>query len=96
MAWLTGWVQARHGGSVARDLMQSAWTVRVLLHGDSDGPPPLGPGVPAPVADLLRLASEGAAWCAQHGAAEIDRKLAAAAREAFGPPQFIPFNPQHA
>jgi hypothetical protein len=93
---LTCWGHARHGDSVARDLMQSAWAVRELLHGDSDGPPALGPNVPAPVADLLRLASEGAAWCAQHGAAEIDRKLAAAAREAFGPPRFIPFNPEHA
>ena len=93
---LTGWALARRGGSVARDLMQSAWTVRALLHGDSDGPPPLGPRVPAPVADLLRRASEDAAWCAQHGAAGIDRQLAAAAREAFGRPQFIPFNPQQA
>ena len=93
---LTGWAQARRGGSVARDLMQSAWTVRALLHGDSDGPPPLGPRVPAPVAELLRQVSEDAAWSAQHGAAGIDRQLVAAAREAFGRPQFIPFNPQQA
>ena len=93
---LVGWGRARHGGSAARDLVQSAWTVRALLHGDSDGPPPLGPRVPAPVADLLRLASEDEAWCARHGAGEIDRQLAAAARQAFGRPQFIPFNPQQA
>ena len=93
---LTGWGLARRGGSIARDLMQSAWTVRALLHGDSDGPPPLDARVPAPLAGLLRLASEDAAWCAQHGAAEIDRQLAAAARQAFGRPQFIPFNPQQA
>lgn len=93
---LVGWARARRGGSVARDLMQSAWTIRALLHGDSDGPPPLGPRVPTPLADLLRLASEDATWCAQHGAAEIDRQLAAAARQAFGRPQFIPFNPQQA
>ena len=93
---LIGWASARRGGSVARDLMQSAWTVRSLLHGASDDPPPLDPSVPAPVAALLRLASEDAAWCAQHGAAGIDRQLAAAARQAFGRPQFIPFNPLQA
>ena len=93
---LFGWARAQLGGSVVRDLMQSAWTVRALLHGDSDGPPPLGPRVPAPIADLLRLVSEDAAWCAQHGAAEIERQLAAAARQAFGRPQFIAFNPQQA
>ena len=93
---LVGWGLARRGAAVARDLMQSAWTLRALLHGDGDGPPPLDPRVPAPLADLLRRASEDAAWCAQHGAAEIDRQLAAAARQAFGRPQFIPFNPQQA
>ena len=93
---LIGWRHARPGGSAARDLMQSAWVVRALLHGDGDDPPPLDARVPAPLAELLRLASEDAAWCAQQGAAEIDRRLAAAAREAFGPPRFVPFNPQHA
>jgi len=93
---LVGWGRARQGGAVVRDLMQSAWTVRSLLHGQGDEPPPLGPRVPASIADLLRRASEDAAWCARCGAAEIDRQLAAAAREAFGRPQFIPFNPQQA
>jgi len=93
---LTGWARAQRGGSFTRDLMQSAWTMRELLHGASDGPPPLGPDVPAPLAELLRLASEDAAWCARHGAAGIDRQLVAAARQAFGQPQFIPFNPQQA
>jgi len=93
---LVGWGLARRGGQVARDLMQSAWTLRALLHGHSDGPPPLGPRVPAPIASLLQRASEDAAWCARHGAAQIDRQLATAAREAFGRPQFIPFNPQQA
>ena len=76
--------------------MQSAWTLRALLHGHSDGPPPLGPRVPAPIADLLRVASEDAAWCTRHGAVQIERQLTAAARQAFGRPQFIPFNPQQA
>jgi hypothetical protein len=93
---LIGWACARRAGPVARDLMQSAWTVRALLHGHSEAPPPLGAQVPAPLAGLLRVASEDAAWCTRHGAAEIDRQLAAAAREAFGPPAFIPFNPQDA
>jgi len=93
---LVGWGLARRGGAAVRDLMQSAWTMRSLLHGDGDGPPPLGPRVPAPIADLLRQASEDADWCARHGAAGMDRALSAAARDAFGPPQFIPFNPQQA
>ena len=93
---LVGWGLARRGAAAARDLMQSAWTLRALLHGHSDGPPPLGPRVPGPIADLLRLASEDAGWCARHGAIEIERQLTAAARQAFGRPQFIPFNPQQA
>jgi len=93
---LVGWGLARRGAAAARDLMQSAWTLRALLHGHSDGPPPLGPRVPAPIADLLRVASEDAAWCTRHGAVQIERQLTAAARQAFGRPQFIPFNPQQA
>jgi len=93
---LVGWGMARRGAAVARDLMQSAWTLRALLHGHSDGPPPLGARVPAPIADLLRVASEDAAWCARHGAAGIERQLTEAARQAFGLPQFIHFNPQQA
>jgi hypothetical protein len=93
---LIGWGLARPGGSVARDLMQSAWTMRALLHGPSDDPPVVGPHVPAPLAALLHRASEDTAWCTQQGAAGIERQLAAAARQAFGAPRFIPFNPQQA
>ena len=93
---LVGWARARRGGDVARDLRQSAWTIRALLHGDSDGPPPLSLGTPAPLAAVLRQASEDAAWCAHQGAAGIDRQWSEAARQAFGRPQFIPFNPLNA
>jgi len=91
-----GWSRARSGGDTTRDLMQSAWTVRALLGGDGDAAPAIAPHLPAPLAQVLRAASEDAAWCARLGAAGIDQALVAAARESFGPPQFIPFHPLHA
>lgn len=91
-----GWSRARRGGDSTRDLMQSAWTIRTLLSGEAAGRPTIPARVPAALAELLRAASEDAAWCARLGAQGIDQALVAAAREAFGPPQFIPFNPLRA
>jgi hypothetical protein len=93
---LIGWGRARRGGDAARDLMQSAWTIRALLHGDGDGAPPIATRVPKPLADVLRAASEDAGWCARLGAAGADAALVEAARAAFGAPQFVPFDPQRA
>ena len=93
---LIGWGRARHGGDAARDLMQSAWTIRALLHGEGDSAPPIAAHVPQPLADVLRAASEDAAWCERLGAAGADAALVGAAREAFGAPQFVAFDPQHA
>jgi len=93
---LTGWARARRGGDVARDLRQSAWTIRALLQGHGDGPPRLRPDTPAPLAALLRQVSEDAAWCARQGAAGIDHQLSEAARQAFGRPRFVPFHPLQA
>jgi len=92
---IIGWAKARPcatPASIARDLMQAAWSVRALLCG-GDEQPILSPAVPAPLADLLRRCGEDADWCARTGARGIDQLLAGAAREAFGPPRFIPFNP---
>ncbi|SEO37740.1 hypothetical protein SAMN05428959_10787 [Duganella sp. CF517] len=92
---IIGWADARRRdarATPARDLMQAAWAIRGLLHGGEDEPP-IGAGLPAPLAVLLKKASEDIAWCARHGAAGIDDALKAAAREAFGAPRFIPFTP---
>ena len=96
---ITGWAEARRNDATtsatatpARDLMQAAWSIRSLLHGGEDQPP-IAAVTPAPLADLLRRASEDASWCARTGAAGIDAALRTAAREAFGAPRFLPFTP---
>ncbi|MCM8596008.1 serine/threonine-protein kinase [Accumulibacter sp.] len=92
---LVGWAAARKlgsGGDVARDLMQSAWTVRMLL-GGSDDQPRIADSVPAPLRRLLQRCCEDAAWCASSGALGVDEALVAAAGAAFGAPRFVSFNP---
>jgi hypothetical protein len=93
---LIGWGTARRGGDPATDLMQSAWAVRCALAAEGDSQPAIPSRVPAPLAQLLEAASEDRAWCSRLDAEQLDQHLQAAAREAFGPPRFIPFNPQHA
>jgi hypothetical protein len=74
--------------------MQSAWTVRALLHGGAAaGEPGLGAYTPAPLAALLRQCSEDAAFCERLGAQGIEQALSTASREAFGAPQFVHFDP---
>lgn len=92
---IIGWAKARAVAdtrSISRDLMQSAWSVRVLLSGGK-GAPRFSSRIPAPFADLLLRCSEDASWSTSTGARGLERALHAAAREAFGPPRFIPFNP---
>jgi len=92
---IIGWADAQRRdahATPARDLMQAAWSIRSLLHGGEDEPP-IGPGLPAPLAALLKNACEDIAWCARTGAAGIDDALKAAASAAFGAPRFIPFFP---
>ncbi|MED5617997.1 protein kinase family protein [Ideonella sp. BN130291] len=93
---LIGWGRARRGGDAARDLVQSAWAIRQLLQGHGDTPPAIPSRVPGPLADLLHTVSESADAAARMSAEQIDQALVAAARQAFGPPQFIHFNPQRA
>ncbi|RZI77051.1 MAG: protein kinase family protein [Variovorax sp.] len=96
---LIGWADARsplsaeHHDASARDLMQSAWTIRALLAGHAADVPGFGARTPAPFAELLRQCSEDAATCARLGAQGIEQALSIASREAFGAPQFIPFHP---
>ena len=96
---LIGWADARsprtaeRHADVARDLMQSAWTIRALLAGHATGAPGLGARTPVPLAELLGQCSEDAAACARLGARGIEQALSTASREAFGAPQFISFHP---
>ena len=93
---LIGWGRATHGGAPARDLAQSAWTIRALLAGRGDAAPALPARVPSPLADLLRRASEDSRWIAGCDAATLERHLMTAAGQAYGAPQFVPFDPLHA
>lgn len=100
---LIGWAAAQPVGSrreadparpgAARDLLQAAWTIRTLLAG-GDMLPAIPAATPERLADLLRRASEDADWCLAQGAGGLDSLLQAAARDAFGPPQFVPFDPR--
>ena len=93
---LVGWGRARPDRDVARDLVQSAWVVRSLLAGERDAAPAIPAHVPAPLAEVVRLASEDAAACRRLGARGLDERLVAAARAAFGRPSFVPFDPANA
>jgi predicted RNA-binding Zn-ribbon protein involved in translation (DUF1610 family) len=89
---ITGWSRAREDGDKAsrvRDLRQAAWSIRSLLRGDGD-PVDLPASVPRSLAALLDRA---AADACPASARALDGELQAAAREAFGPPRFIPFTP---
>jgi len=95
---IIGWSKAepRSAASAlrARDLMQVAWSLRALLSGAADPSTGAWPGhVPAPLVHVLEQC-EDATWCAQQGARGLDQALQAAAREAFGAPRFVHFNPQ--
>lgn len=78
--------------STARDLMQLAWSMRMLLSPDTDVPR-LPDSVPAPLARLLVQCSEDATFCASEGAQGLDRLLLNAGRTSFGAPRFMPFDP---
>ncbi len=96
---LIGWCRARqatgadHATAAASDLARSAWTVRALLHGNAAGEPEYGSHTPAPFAALLRRCCDGGDALVRQGAGEIHKKLTAAARESFGAPQFVHFDP---
>ena len=76
----------------ARDLMQSAWSMRALLAGGA-GEPMIPAATPAPLAALLDRASTDAGWCTSHGARGIEQELVRVAHEAFGAPRFVAFDP---
>lgn len=93
---IIGWHKASNSGDtalIARDLMQSAWSIRAVLCGVTSEKPGCGAKTPHNIVEILKRASEDAAWCSSMGAAEIDNALKAAAFEAFGPPAFVQFSP---
>lgn len=99
---LIGWAAAAatpERTARGRDLGQSAWAMRLLLAPGADADeaePAIPPSVPAPLADLLRTTSEDASWCAHQDAGMLERALSAAARESFGAPKFVEFQPHPA
>ncbi len=83
-----------HHPTAVRDLVQAAWTVRGLLHsGAADELPTLDSGVPQPLAALLKRTCEDLVWCKSLGARGLEEELSRVARESFGPPKFVPFDP---
>lgn len=76
--------------TVQRDLAQSGWAIRSLLAGPTHGEPSMG-AAPAPIAALLRRVTEDPAATRGLGARALADEVAAAARQAFGPPRFVPF-----
>ncbi len=95
---LLGWATAGRDDAAARrrDLLQTGWTLRQCQAALADRPPPLRADLPAPLAALLRRWTEDATWLAGQDAESLHRGLGDAAREAFGPPQFVAFNPLNA
>lgn len=92
---LINWADAHAGASVtemAKDLQSAARVIRVLLCGDP-AMNPLPHSVAGPIAELVDRASQDLTFCQQHGAAGIDTLLKAAALKAYGPPQFVHFQP---
>jgi hypothetical protein len=96
---IIGWSRAVHetGAALergrARDLQQLAWSMRALLHGTGDGVPDVPATTPAPLASLLRQASDGAASSPPRDAASLERALGEAAAASCGPPRGVPFDP---
>lgn len=94
---MIGWGRARHGGDgAAQDLMQLAWSMRMLLAGragSGDHAPPLPASTPAPLAALLLAGSEDARWCARLGARGVLEQLGQAAGQSFGASRFVVFDP---
>lgn len=86
---LIGWAEARKNATPqakAADLMRSARVVQVLLGGADTLPAQ----VPPVLASLITRAAQDEAFCIAQGASGIDAVLLAAARDAFGPPVFVP------
>ncbi|MES2597234.1 MAG: protein kinase family protein [Verrucomicrobiota bacterium] len=90
--WIVGWADAQKAASTklkAADLMRSARVVQVLLCG-AKSPDAMPAQVPPPLAALITRAAHDESFCLSEGALGLDRLLLSTAREAFGPPVFVP------
>ena len=95
---LIGWAQAAFRSADlpslrGRDLRRLAWSMRAVLASARDDVPAIPAATPAPLATLLRSASEDDDWCAAHDAEAVERALGEAAAASFGPPRFLHFDP---
>lgn len=91
---LISWASAQSGASAkdqAADLMRSARVILVLLSGKGHAGS-ISSHVPAELAQLVNQTSEDETFCRTHGATGLDTLLRAAAKEAFGPPVFVPLH----
>ncbi|MBN8457108.1 MAG: protein kinase family protein [Verrucomicrobia bacterium] len=87
---LIGWGSAVKGEGAkacAEDLSRSARVVMMLLGGAG---PAMPAAVPEPLSRLVSNAGHDVSFCESHGASGLDALLRDAAREAFGPPAFVP------
>jgi serine/threonine protein kinase len=87
---LIAWGNAVKGADLktrAVDLQRSARVALVLVNGNSTSIPH---HVPEPLARILNNSSQDPGFCEKLGARGLDAMLLEAAREAFGPPAFIP------
>ena len=85
-----GWRKKLDRPTAQRDLVQSGWAIRSLLAGATAGEPPCDKA-PAPLAALLRRVTEDFDYTRDLPARTLAAEVAAAAREAFGPPRFVHF-----
>jgi len=78
----------------ARDLVQLAWSMRLLANAPgSSAAPGIPDRLPVPIANLLAQCCDDARWVSLQGARGIDSLLQTASREALGPPRVMPFDP---
>lgn len=85
-----GWRKKLDRPTVQRDLVQSGWAIRSLLAGPTSGEPPWDKA-PAPLAALIRKVTEDFDYTQSLAARALSEEVAAAGREAFGPPRFVHF-----
>lgn len=74
--------------TAATDLTMASRAILRVLGGDLRRAPA---GVPAPIAELLEVHADPSAAGRMDDAWWLKERVAAAAREAFGPPKFVPF-----
>ena len=93
--FLVGWSAAKRHADQSLDLLQSAWSMRALLAGQSigDDAPAIPASVPAPLAEVLHRACSDGHWLRSHCASGLHNAVTRAAEAAFGPPRFVHFHP---